>query len=160
MENYTLERSSGPPPPWAVPLGPSTIANQPITNSSEGDALSSSYPSQRASSFWKVLPSPPPDSLVLGPEHHSFSDPPQTLEINRGPPSPTYLPAPQSHDSFPAPLSPRPPTYLTIDAPPPQSSQLAFDPLMAQNLVGRTLSDADVEAIARRVSQMNRDQQS
>ena len=152
MENYTVERSSGTLPPWAIPLGRSTTANQPITNPSER-ALSSSNPSQQASPSRKLSPYPPSDSLVLGPS----SIPPQTLENNRGPPSPTYLPAPQSPDSFPVPLSPRPPTYLTIDTPPPQSSQPEFAPSMAQNAVGRTLTDADIEAIAWRVSEVNRD---
>src|SRR5258708_31177709 len=53
------------PPPWDVPLGPSTTANKPITNSSER-ALRSSNLSQQGSSSWKFSHPPPPGSLVLG----------------------------------------------------------------------------------------------
>ena len=146
-ENHTVERSSGTLPPWAIPLGPGTMANQPITNSAV-PPVSSSNPSQQASSSWT-----PSGSLVLGPS----SIPPQAIENDLSHSPPAYPPVPQSHDSFPAPLSPRPPTYLTIDAPPPQSSQPVFAPSMAQNIVGRTLTDADIEALAWRVSEIHRD---
>ena len=154
FENHTYERSSGTLPPWAVPLSPSTMATQPITNSS-GRALPSSNPSQQASSSWNFSPYPPSDSLVLS----SPSIPPQPVENRLSHSSPPYPPAPRSDDSFPVPLSPRPPTYLTLDTPAPQSSQPKFDPSMAQNIVGRTLSDADIEAVAWRVSEMHRDRQ-
>ena len=152
MENYTVERSSSTLPPWAIPLGPSTTVYQPITNSSER-ALTSLNPPQQASSSSKFSPYLPSDSLVLGPS----SIPPQAIENDLSHSHPAYPPAPQSHDSFSAPLSPRPPTYLTIDTPHPQSSQPEFAPLMAQNAVGRTLTDADLEAIAWRVSEVHRD---
>ena len=156
-ENDTLERSSGTPPPWDVPLGLSTIANQPITHSSER-TLHSSNPSQQGPSSWKFSHSPPPDSLVLSPEHLSSSGPPQTIGHNSSHSPPAYLPAPRSPDPLPVPLSPRPPSYLTIDMTSPQSNLPEFDPSLAQNLVGRNLTDGDVEAIARRVTEMQRDQ--
>ena len=150
LENYTSEKSSRAPPPWAVPLGPSTTASQAITDS-PGRALSSSDPFQQG----------PPDGLLLGLEHPSSSGPPQTIENDRipySPPPPTYLPAPRSPDLFPVPLSPRPPTYFTVDMTRRQSNLPEFDPSMAQNVVGRTLTDGDVEAIARRVAAIQRDQ--
>ena len=159
MENDILERSSGRPPPWAVPLGPSTTANEPITNSSER-ALPSSNPSQQASSSWKFSPDPPSDSLVLGPERHSSSIPPQAIENDLSHPAPAYHPAPQSPDLFRVPFSPPPPTYFTIDRTPPQDNLPEFDPSVAQNLVERNLTDGDVEAIARRLMGMQRDQRS
>ena len=150
-ENHTSEKSSRAPPPWAVPLGPSTTASQPTIDSPEPD-LGSSDPFQPGS----------PDGLLLGLEFPSSSGPPQNLGNNRiphSPPPPTYLPAPRSPDLFPVPLSPRPPTYFTVDMTHRQSNLPDFDPSMAQNVVGRTLTDSDVEAIARRVTEMQRDQQ-
>ena len=111
LEHDTLERSSGTSPPWDVPIGPSTTANRPITNSSER-ALRSSTLSQRSSSSWRFSHSPPPYSRILGPEHLSSSSPPQTIENNSSHSSPAYLPAPQPPDPFPVPLSPRPPTLM------------------------------------------------
>ena len=141
--NHTLEKSSRA-------LGPRTTASQPITDPPER-TLSSSNPFQQSS----------PDDLLLGLELPSSSGPPQTIENNsipHSPPPPTYLPAPLSPDLFPVPLSPRPPTYFTIDMTRRQSNLPEFDPSMAQNVVGRTLTDNDVEAIARRVTEMQRDQ--
>ena len=141
LENHTLEKSSRV-------LGPSTPASQPITDS-RARALGSSNPFQQGS----------PDSLLLGLGLPS-SGPPQALEHNRIPHSlqpPTSLPEPRSPDFFPVPLSPRPPTYFTVDMTRRQSNVPEFDPSMAQNVVGRTLTDGDVEAIARRVTEMQRD---
>ena len=146
LENHTSEKSSRAPPPWAGPLGPSTTASQRITDSPER-ALGSSNPFQQGS--------------LLGLELPSSSGPPQTLEDNHIPyssPPPTYLPAPRSPDLLPVPLSPRPPTYFTVDMTRRQSDLPDFDPSMAQNVVGRTLTDSDVEAIARRVTEMQQDQ--
>ena len=98
--------------------------------------------------------SPPPDSLVLGPERLSSSIPPQSVENDPSHSATVYLPAPQSSDTAHGLLSPRPPTYLTVDTPPPQSSQREFNPSMAQNAVGRTLTDGDVKAIAQQLLQM------
>ena len=143
LENHTSEKSSRA-------LGSRTTASQPITDSPER-ALGSSNPFLQGS----------PDGLLLSLELPSSSGPPQTLENNRmphSPPPPTYLPAPRSPDLFPVPLSPRPPTYFTVDMTRRQSNLPEFDPSMAQNVVGRTLTDSDVEAIARRVTEMQRDQ--
>ena len=143
LGNHTLEKSS-------YVLGPSTTASQPITDPPER-ALGSSNPLQQGS----------PDGLLLGLELSSSSCPPQTIEnnrITRSPPPPTYLPGPRSPDLFPVPLSPRPPTYFTVDMTRRQSNLPEFDPSMAQNVVGRTLTDGDVEAIARRVAAIQRDQ--
>ena len=146
LDNHTLELTKS-----SYVLGPSTTASQPITDPPE-HALGSSNPIQQGS----------PDSLLLGLELPSSSGPPQTLENNgtpHSPPPPTYLPGPRSPDLFPVPLSPRPPTYFTVDMTRRQSNLPEFDPSLAQNVVGRTLTDSDVEAIARRVTEMQRDQQ-
>ena len=143
LENHALEKSSHA-------LGPSTTASQAITDPPER-ALGSSNLFQQGS----------PDGLLIGLELPSSSGPPQTIENNRIPhslPPPTYLPAPRSPDLFPVPLSPRPPTYFTVDMTRRQSNLPEFDPSMTQNVVGRTLTDGDVEAIARRVAAIQRDQ--
>ena len=150
LDNHKLEKSRGGPPSWGGPLGPSTTASRPITDLPER-ALGSSNP------FQQDLP----DSLLLGLELPSSLGPPQTIGSNRipqSPPPPTYLPGPRSPDLFPVPLSPRPPTYFTVDMTRRQSNLPEFDPSMAQNVVGRTLTDNDVEAIARRVTEMQQDQ--
>ena len=143
LENHTLEKSRRA-------LGPSTTASQPITDPPE-HALGSSNPFHQSSH----------DDLLLGLDLPSSSGLPQTIENNRIPQSPsppTYLPAPRSPDHFPVPLSPRPPPYFTVDMTRRQSNSPEFDPSMAQNVVGRTLTDNDVEAIARRVTEMQRGQ--
>ena len=143
LENHTLGKSSRA-------LGPRTMTSQPITDPPER-ALGSSNPFQQGS----------PDSLLLGLGLPSSSGPPQTIENNdipHSPPPPTYLPAPLSPDLFPVPLSPRPPPYFTVDMARRQSNLPEFDPSMTQNVVGRSLTDSDVEAIARRVTEMQRDQ--
>ena len=147
----TLQRASGRPPPRGVPVGPSTTANRPRTDVPVR-ALGSSNPPQQGSSSSH---SPPPDSPVLGSGHPSSSGPPRTIEIHS---PPAYLLTPQSDDPFQVPLSPRPPTYVTTDMP--QSDLPESDPFLVQNVVERNLTDGDVEAIARRLMEMQRDQRS
>ena len=142
----TLQRASGTPPPWEVPLGRSTAANQPITDASVRP--------RQGSISWMISHSPPLDSLVLGPGHLSSSGAPQTIESYS---PPAYLPAPQSRGAFAVPLSPRPPTYVTTDMTPPQYNLPEFDPSLAQNVVERNLTDGDVEAIARRLVEIQRE---
>ena len=152
-KNDTLRRASGT---WDVPFGPSATANQPTTDASVR-ALFSSSPPQQHSSALMFSRSPPLDSLVLGPGHLSSSDPPRTIETHS---PPVYLPTSQSHGPFPIPLSPRPPTYVTTDMTHPQSNLPEFAPWLAQDVAERNLTDGDVEAIARRLMEMQRDQRS
>ena len=145
----TLQRASGTPPPRDVPLGPSTTADQPITDASMRP--------QQGPLSWMISHSPPLDSLVLGPGHLSSSGAPRTIESHS---PPAYLPAPQLHDPSPVPFSRRPPTYITTEMNPPQYNLSEFDPSLAQNVGERNLTDGDVEAIARRLMEMQRDQRS
>ena len=147
----TLERASGTPLPWDVPFGSSTTVNQPIRDAPVR-ALGSSNTLQQGSSSWMFSHSLPPDSLAPGPGHLSSSGPPRTTE---GHSPPAYIPA---HDPFSVPLSPRPPTYVTTDMP--QTNLPESDPFLVQNVVERNLTDGDVEAIARRLMEMQRDQRS
>ena len=160
FEPWGSHPSNGTPPPWAVPLSPRTTS-PPMANSLKYP-LGSSNPSQKGSPY--LEPSHiPPDSLLLSSDHPSSSTLPQNLENNQKTRillPPTSYPAPRSSDPIPVPVSPRPPTYVTADPGSPQPNLPDFDSIMAQDSARRVLTDQDIDSIARRVVEMQRDQRS